>query len=146
MTPSAALQAGWSIMPTRRDKRPALTTWKPYQTRQPTDAEFWAWCKLNPSTWALVTGAVSQRITLDFDGAPGCQTLERLGLKPHRRTPSGAYHVDFKYSGWHVPTVNAKTKRELDERWPGLDVRADGGYVVFTGRTDAASTNGYAIQ
>src|SRR5215469_16349423 len=25
---------------------------------------------------------------------------------------------------------------EIGERWPGLDIRADGGYVVFAGRTN----------
>ena len=136
MTAAAALQAGWSIIPTDRDKRPIIPAWKPYQTRYPNAAEFSAWSRLKPATWAVVTGALSGRLTLDFDGNPGRETLERLGLKPHRQTPSGGFHVDFKHPGWYVPTLNAKSKRELGERWPGLDIRADGGYAVFTGQTD----------
>jgi putative DNA primase/helicase len=30
--------------------------------------------------------------------------------------------------------LNSKTKRELGQRWPGLDIRADGGYAVVIGR------------
>jgi putative DNA primase/helicase len=134
VTPSAALKAGWSIIPTGADKKPIIT-WKPLQTRQPTDVEFQKWCKLNPAAWAIVTGAASRRIALDFDGEQGRKTLELLGLRPHRRTPSGGFHVDFVHPGWHVPTLNSKTDGELKKRWPGLDIRGDGGYVCFTGRT-----------
>jgi putative DNA primase/helicase len=113
-----------------------VTTWKPFQSQRPTEQELSAWMTWNPATWAMITGAISGRITLDFDGEPGRQAIEKLGLEPHRSTPSGGYHVDFVHLGWPVPTLNAKTKRELGERWPGLDIRADGGYVVFAGRTN----------
>jgi putative DNA primase/helicase len=113
-----------------------LPTWLPYQKRRPTERELSEWQRLNPPTWAVITGAISGRIALDFDGEPGRQTIRELGLQPHRSTPSGGYHVDFVHPGWYVPTLNAKTKRELGERWPGLDIRADGGYVVFTGHTN----------
>jgi Bifunctional DNA primase/polymerase, N-terminal/D5 N terminal like len=136
MTPTAAQAAGWSIILTGKDKRPMITSWKPFQSRRPTEAELSTWVKLNPPTWAVVTGAVSGRITLDFDGGAGRQTLSNLGIEPHRSTPSGGYHADFIYPGWKVPTLNAKSKRELGARWPGLDVRGDGGYVIFSGRTD----------
>jgi hypothetical protein len=116
--------------------RPLVPSWKPYQTRRPADEELQAWIGRSPAAWAVVTGAISGRITLDFDGAPGWQTMERLGLEPHRSTPSGGFHVDFDHPGWRVRTLNGKSKREMDARWPGLDIRADGGYVLFTGRTD----------
>src|SRR5205807_3368381 len=31
-------------------------------------------------------------------------------------------------------TLNSKSKKELGERWPGLDIRGDGGYAVFCGK------------
>jgi len=131
-----ALSLGWSIIPTGLDKKPLVPTWKPYQTRKATDAEVRSWIGLHPAGWAIVTGEISGLIALDFDGEAGRRTLERLGLPPHRRTPSGGYHVDFRHPGWHVPTLNNKSKRELGTRWPGMDIRADGGYVLFAGRTD----------
>jgi hypothetical protein len=130
-----AREAGWSIIPCGRNKK-AIFKWKPYQTRQATDAEFSAWSRLNPATWALVTGAISGRITLDFDGDRGRQYMLELGLEPHRRTPSGGFHADFRHPGWHVKTLNGKTDRELQRRYPGLDIRADGGYACIAGRTD----------
>jgi hypothetical protein len=136
MSPATALAAGCSIIPTGRNKKPIIPTWKQFQTRHADGAEYAKWSKMNPPTWAIVTGAVSRRITLDFDGARGRETMGKLGLEPHRRSPSGGFHADFHHPGWHVATLNAKSKRELGARWPGLDIRADGGYVVFTGRTD----------
>lgn len=62
--------------------------------------------------------------------------MELLGLEPHRSTPSGGFHVDFSHPGWTVRTLNGTSKRDLGARWPGLDIRADGGYVLFTGQTD----------
>lgn len=135
MTPSEALGAGLSVLPCGRNKKPQLTAWKQYQTRQATEAEFQKWCKLNPAVWAMVTGVFSRRITADFDGEQGRETMERLGLKPHRRTPSGSFHVDLVHPGWPVPTLNSRTDGELKKRWPGMDVRGDGGYACFSGGT-----------
>jgi hypothetical protein len=139
MTPQAARQAGYSVIPIGANKKPLLNTWKPFQSRFPTDHEFMTWLKLNPPLWAFVTGAISRVVCLDFDGESGRQTLEKLGLKPHRSTPSGGFHVDFLHPGWYVKTLNSKSKRELGIKWPGLDIRADGGYVIFHGRTAAGA-------
>jgi uncharacterized protein (DUF927 family) len=132
ITPHQAIEFGWSIIPTR-NKLPMLTSWKPYQSRKPNTEEFETWLKLNPSSWAIITGAVSGRITLDFDGEAGRQTLEKLAIPPHRSTPSGGFHADFIHPGWHVPTLNSNHKLELSKNWPGMDVRGDGGYVLFYG-------------
>jgi hypothetical protein len=131
-----ATSTGWSIIPTGRDKKPAIPTWKPFQARKPTREEITEWSKMNPSAWAVVTGAVSGIVTLDFDGDAGRDTLGKLAIKPHRKTPSGGFHADFKHPGWRVPTLNSKSKRALSARWPGLDIRGDGGYAIFYGRTE----------
>ena len=126
---------GWSILPCGPDKRPIIGSWKSFQTKHPTEQEISAWQRLKPATWAVITGAISGRITLDFDGEDGRSTMARLGIEPHRSTPSGGFHLDFEHPGWRVRTQNSKSKRDLGERWPGLDIRADGGYAVFAGRT-----------
>jgi hypothetical protein len=135
VSPSAALEWGWSIFPCGLNKRPIIDSWKPYQTERATREQVAEWQRLNPPLWALITGAISDRITLDFDGESGRRTIEHLAIEPHRSTPSGGFHADFVYPGWKVPTLNGKSKRDLGARWPGLDIRADGGYAVFTGRT-----------
>jgi hypothetical protein len=136
MNVAEAIARGWSVIPTTATKQPMVITWKPYQTRRPTAEEIAGWSQKSPASWAVITGAISGIITLDFDGAAGAATIQSLNLKPHRKTPSGGFHVDFKHPGFHVRTLNSKTKRELGEKFPGLDIRADGGYACFTGRTD----------
>lgn len=129
-----ALEQGWSIIPTGPDKKPLIKTWKPYQSERPTPKEISEWSKLKPAGWAVVTGALSRIIVLDFDGEAGARTIRELRLQPHRRTGSGGFHVDFIHPGWPVATLNHKSKASLGQHWPGLDIRADGGYAVFAGR------------
>jgi uncharacterized protein (DUF927 family) len=137
VTPAEALlERHWSIIPAHRNKLPMLETWKEYQSRQATEAELHAWLKLNPPAWAIVTGRISQRITLDFDGEDGRQTFEKLHIPAHRSTPSGGYHADFVHPGRRVATVSGRNKTALGAQWPGLDIRGDGGYVLFAGETD----------
>lgn len=130
-----AAERGWSVIPVRSDKRPAIKSWTEYQQRPATVDELEQWARMPQATaWAVVTGQVSRLLVLDFDGDEGMETLKRLGLRPHVRTGSGGAHVYFEHPGWRVPTLNSKTSRKLREEWPGLDIRADGGYAVFWGR------------
>src|SRR6202011_3463889 len=55
-------------------------------------------------------------------------------LHPHVQTGSGGHHIYFQHPGWPVPTLNSKSSRELGKYWPGLDIRADGGYAAFCGQ------------
>jgi putative DNA primase/helicase len=135
LTPAAALALGLSIIPCGRDKKPQLNKWKEFQTRRPTEQEVAAWQGMDPAIWAMVTGKVSGRITLDFDGEAGRRTLEGLGLEPHRSTPNSGYHCDFQHPGWYVKTLNGKSTHELGRRWPGTDCKGDGGYACIIGRT-----------
>jgi putative DNA primase/helicase len=43
------------------------------------------------------------------------------------------------YPGFHIPTLNGKSKREIGKRWPGVDLRGDGGYALFSGTTERGS-------
>jgi hypothetical protein len=142
MTPDAGFQSptleqllalGRGLMPCNERKK-AIFEWKHLQRRLPTSAELAGWKKLKPSCWAMITGQVSGVLTLDFDGELGVELLRKLGVEPHRQTPSGAYHADFAAPNWHVKTLNYKKDPELGRRWPGLDIRASGGYVCVLGR------------
>jgi putative DNA primase/helicase len=130
----AATSLNWSIIPIDITKKPYFS-WKSQQTTRATVEQIERWQKqYNPAAWAVVTGSISNLIILDGDGEAGIKTFESLGLDPHRRTGSGGWHADFEHPGWHVPTLNSKSKKELGARWPGLDIRGDGGYAVFCGR------------
>jgi putative DNA primase/helicase len=130
-----ALCRGWSVIPCRADKRPAIASWKEFQENRPTADQVADWAKKLPPAWAVITGALSGVVILDFDGEPGLDTMKALGLTPHVKTPGGGHHCYAVHPGFHVPTLNSKSKRELGAKYPGLDIRADGGYALFTGRT-----------
>jgi hypothetical protein len=139
MTVTEAIQRGWSVIPVGLDKKPLIESWKPYQSHLPSANDIAGWRGKKPAGWAVITGNISGIFTLDFDGEAGLATMRRLNLEPHRRSPSGGCHVDFVYPGWRIATLNCKTDGELKKRWPGLDCRGDGGYVVFTGRNQAGA-------
>lgn len=130
-----AIAEGLSVIPLDVNKKPLIPRWKHLQERLPNADEVASWKKLGPSAWAFITGAISRRVTLDFDGEAGTATMKKLGITPHRQSPSGGYHADFIHPGWRVPTLNSKSKIELGLRWAGLDIRADGGYCAFLGQS-----------
>lgn len=140
-TPSELLQQySCSLIPIRVDKKPDSSLllpggqWKPFQERLPTTAELNSWS--HAAGLAIVTGKISRRITFDFDGQTGVELARRWAIRPHRRTGSGGFHLDVVHPGWSVPTLNGKAKRELGMRWPGLDIKGDGGYVIALGRNE----------
>jgi hypothetical protein len=146
-TPTEALNFGWSIFPLDERKHPLLKKWRYLQKRQPTLREIQQWEQNEWDNgrqlygWALVTGAISQRICFDFDGEKGRTLMRELSLSPHRRSPSDGYHVDFTHPGFRIKTLNGKKNPELRRRWPGLDPRGDGGYVMFSGQAIIKGSN-----
>ncbi len=135
-----ALIRGWSVIPVRENKRPAIASWKEFQRTRPSVAQLREWArKLRPKAWAVITGAISGVIVLDFDGATGSETLKLFGLSPHIKTGNGGYHAYFEHPGFKVPTINGKIKEQLARLFPGLDVRGDGGYAIFAGANNAGS-------
>ena len=130
-----AHERGFSIIPVNRDKRPRVA-WKVYQERPASPEELNEWWTQRPDAWAVVTGKVSGVIVLDFDGEAGLTTMARLGLRPHVKTGSGGAHVYLRYPGWSVQTVNGRSKQLLGEKYPGLDMRGDGGYAIFAGSNE----------
>jgi putative DNA primase/helicase len=142
---------GCSIIPVKLDKKPSWThlpqrydetekrmrgQWKPFQQRKPTTDEMSRWVKANVPAFAIVTGEISNRVVFDFDGPDGVALAEKWGVRAHRKTGSGGLHWDVEYPGWFVPTLNGKAKAELGRRWPGLDVKGDGGYCIAVGRNE----------
>lgn len=122
-----------SLIPCGPDKRP-LVGWKPYQGHAPTPEQVNGWQELHPSAWAVVTGAVSAVVVLDFDGEEGARTMRGLGLSPHVRTGSGGFHAYVQHPGGRIKTTNENNAAELAARWPGMHVKGDGGYAIAFGR------------
>jgi len=130
--------ANMALIPVNRDKQP-LVSWKTYQKRLPTVEEIEAWknrLKENIAGWALPTGVVSGIVALDFDGEIGIQTMRKLDLKPNVKTASGAFHVWIESPGYPVRTG------AFNNRWPGMELKGDGGYVVVVGSNIRSSHAG----
>lgn len=128
---AAALAAEWSIIPVGADKRPPFS-WACYQNRRPTEGELSAWLRSKHPAWAVITGALSGLVILDFDGDEGAALAARWQIRPHVRTGSGGLHWYIQHPGHRVKTLNSKADKEnLGRHYPGLDIRADGGYALF---------------
>lgn len=128
-----------SVIPVGLDKRPTIKTWKPFQDHPPTPELLSEWAAKRPPAWAMVTGAVSGVVVLDFDGDEGKRALDNLQVSPHVQTGSGGFHAYYRHPGRQVLTLNSKSGKQLKAAYPGVDIRADGGYAVFCGRNDHGS-------
>jgi hypothetical protein len=135
---AAAVEHGWSILPVGQNKKPLLQEWGQLQIAPASLAQVEMWCvQLHPVAWAVITGAVSRRIVLDFDGGAGLETMHKYHVQPHLHTGSGGAHQHIQHPGFHIPTWCGKNMPALQEVLPGVDVRGDGGYAVFCGRNIA---------
>jgi Bifunctional DNA primase/polymerase, N-terminal/Primase C terminal 1 (PriCT-1) len=125
------MRRGWSIIPIRLgDKRP-FVRWEQFQHRRADEAETCDWFRTCPEAGiGIVTGTVSGLVVLDVDvrhgGDAALQRLERehgrLPTTVECRTGGGGRHLYFAHPGGLV-----RNKVGLA---PGIDLRADGGYVV----------------
>ena len=81
---------------------------------------------------------MSGLVALDFDGEQGQELRELFGLPDHIRTGSGGSHTYFEHPGDRtIQTLNGKAKHALGARFPGLDIKGDGGYAIFAGQNGA---------
>ena len=71
----------------------------------------------DPDAWVDL-----ERDRVDFDGKPGTETMQRLGLDPHVRTGSGGFHQYIVHPGVSVKTFSGKGAVEFGRQYPGVDV------------------------
>jgi hypothetical protein len=136
---AAAIEHGWSIVPVDIGKH-ALVEWAPLQSERASLHQVEEWhTRLHPAAWAVITGSISGVDVFDFDGFEGTETMRKYGVRPHVRTGSGGAHQYVAHPGFHVPTLNAKTKAALREVLPGTDIKGDGGYAIFCGRNQSGA-------
>ena len=131
MNVQEAYERGWSIMPVLEDKKP-LGEWKALQTKRASESKLRTWLNADHFAYAVITGALSGIVIVDFDGEQGIATCLELGLDPHVKTGSGGFHVYLEHPGWPVQTLNSKSKRALGDRYPGMDTRSffNGAYAL----------------
>ena len=119
---------GLSVIPVRReDKRPALASWKEFQTRHAAEGEIKAWFQRRPRAGiGIVCGAISQLAVLDFDPRNGValsHLAPRLPRTPTVETGGGGRHYYFRLS----PGERLSKRPKL---LPGADLQAEASYVI----------------
>ena len=117
------LEIGLSIIPLA-GKKPYVP-WKEYQSRRPNEDEIEKWIQEFPGcNWGVVTGSISEVIVLDVDGKAGARSLKECGDLPLTwETITGrGTHQWFRHPGGDISSATGVRS--------GLDVRAEGGYVV----------------
>lgn len=119
------LNFGWSVIPVINGGKKPLIDWKEYQQRKPTEVEItnW-WTKWPNANIGVITGKISNVIVIDIDPQHGA-TSESFSTVTTvtAQTGSGGRHYFFKY----VEGIGSRTAIKQ-----GIDVRADGGYVVVS--------------
>ncbi len=120
------LSFGWSVIPLKPHSKHPLVKWKEFQSRLATEDEVENWKRQFPkANIAIVTGKISNLVVLDIDGQEGKDSVIRLGGIPDStpivRTGNG-WQAYFAHPGCPV--------RNFVHKMPGLDMRAQGGYVV----------------
>ena len=122
------LEHGWSIIPIKPgEKVPLIPSWLEFQKRMPTLAEATEWfTKWPEANIAIIVGKISGLVVIDIDDPiEGEQSFRKCfgGVVTLTvKTPKGT-HYYFKHPG----------DREISNAIraaPGLDVKADGGYVL----------------
>lgn len=105
-----------------------LTKWKKYQTELPTEAEVRLWFETWPTmNIGMATGAVSGTVVLDGDSDAAIEFVlsqgeGELAEAPMVTTGKGAH--------WYLEHPGEVVKN-FAHKWPTLDFRGDGGYVVL---------------
>lgn len=118
---------GFSVIPIAAGGKKPLIDWKPYQQARADEELIRSWWTDWPdANVGIVTGAVSGLIVLDIDGPEGAESLKKYNLHlpptPAVRTGSGGGHYYFEHPG--------RPCRNFTKKYPGVDFRGDGGYVV----------------
>lgn len=143
------LQHGLSVLPAKRaDKRPAIGSWKPYQTRLPTGTEIRAWFSNPQDGLCTITGRVSGNLEIiDFDN--GGELFDRwYKLIPSdlqnslavEQTPSGGWHVIYRCESTVSGNMKLAQRKDGQKVHTLIETRGEGGLFL------CAPTAGYELM
>src|SRR5260370_28903030 len=115
-------QRGFSIIPIKPMAKTPLISWERYQQERPSLDQLTTWAAQFPGcNWAVVTGKISGVTVIDVDSPDAAAPFVRMLPPTVSATTAHGRHLFFKYE----PRLVTGTKR-----FPGCDVRNDGGYVL----------------
>jgi len=154
---TAAYEAGLSVFPLGRNKRPAVREWRPYMEHRPELDEFKIWMASDFSGYAVVMGGPERLLAIDlerdfhqdhYDGF-----LQRLiddelyyewlnmCLGYCVETPSGGLHVVIHLMGDGPMPGNEKLASDRGGKCLA-ETRAQGGYIVGYGSNGEVHPSG----
>lgn len=115
---------GYSVMPLGLDKKPLLKSWKNYQKVAADEAKITEWWDARPkANVGIITGKVSGLTIIDIDD-PAAVPLSKFPKTYTVKTPTGGYHLYYKYAEGFSISANAYADM------PHVDIRGEGGFVV----------------
>jgi hypothetical protein len=129
--------AGLSPIPIGANKRPAIASWKSYQTRLPTSEEWTAWVASRRCGLAIVLGLVSGNAeAIDVDDLsvlqPWYDLVEAMapGLVARLvivKTPTDGRHLYYR-----APVIASNQKLAVDaQRQTMIETRGEGAYALI---------------
>lgn len=127
----ACVEQGWAVFPVAPNAKTPLTKRGFKDATRDPEAVRKAFTRTPEANIGLATGEASRVLALDMDvknGARGPESLAALGELPETltvATPSGGRHFYFLH-----PEGGLRSKNGI---LPGIDLKADGGYVLAAG-------------
>lgn len=117
------LGRGWNPLPLQPRSKVPLIPWRRLQHHRPgtSDLEQW-WSWWPEANVGVITGATSRLAVVDLDNPEARALAKELGLPDAPTVQTG--------EGWHVYCAAVAPTRSVVGLRPGIDLRADGGYVV----------------
>jgi len=140
--------AGLCSLPAiRAEKRPSVGSWKPYQTRLPTEAELSAWFANGPDALCLLCGQTSGNLeAIDFDagGELFSTWWDRIPPDLHdrlvvERSQSGGRHVIYRCEATICGNLKLAQRKDGDTVITLIETRGQGGLFL------CAPTAGYEV-
>jgi len=122
----AYVDRGWSVIPIRAGEKRPLIEWAQYQDQRSDKQQLRQWFReTTDANIAVVTGQVSDLVVVDIDTQVPARTvngIQTMFPTPYVvRTPSGGFHLYYAYP------IDVEIRNSAGA---GLDIRAQGGYVV----------------
>ncbi len=120
----AYLSKNFSVIPIKnRSKKPAISSWKKYQSQKPNDRELRKfWGNGSENGVAFVTGKISGLIILDADSPESVKFCQENFPDTVTVKTGRGYHYFFKFKNGIKSQVNIHGLK--------LDVRAEGAYAI----------------
>lgn len=119
------MEQGFSVIPVAKNKKPAISSWAPYQKERADSRQIIRWWNNNPNAnIGIVTGKISGITVIDTDSRQATENLSNQlnGIAPAiANTPRGGSHFYFSYS----PALHT-----CSGVLPDTDIRNDGGYII----------------